>query len=72
MSAAGTLAQHLVQLFDESLADSSLSERRMRLPWEGFAELMRLGLRPLAQAATQSQAFWRSWRLVALEAPRSA
>jgi hypothetical protein len=67
MNAAGTLAQHFVQLFDEPLADSSLSERRTRLPWEVFAELMRLGLRPLAQAATHPEAFWRSWRLVALD-----
>ena len=47
--------------------DSSLSERRTRLPWEVFGELMRLGLRPLAQAATQAEAFWLGWRLVALD-----
>jgi hypothetical protein len=68
MNAAGTLANHFTQLFaDDSLADSSLSERRTRLPWEVFAELMRLGLRPLAQAATHAEAFWRGWRLVALD-----
>lgn len=68
MSAAGTLAEHFAQLFaDDTLADSSLSERRTRLPWEVFAELMRLGLRPLAQATKQAQAFWRGWRLVALD-----
>jgi hypothetical protein len=67
MSAAGTLAEHFAQLFDDSLADSSLSERRTRLPWEVFTELMRLGLRPLARVATHPEAFWRSWRLVALD-----
>jgi hypothetical protein len=67
MSAAGTLAEHFAQLFEDSLADSSLSERRTRLPWEVFTELMRLGLRPLARAATDSEAFWRGWRLVALD-----
>jgi len=68
MNAAGTLAEHFTQLFeDDSLADSSLSERRSRLPWEVFAELMRLGLRTLAQAATHPEAFWRGWRLVALD-----
>jgi hypothetical protein len=68
MNAAGTLAEHFTQLFEEdSLADSSLSERRTRLPWEVFAELMRLGLRPQAQAAAQPDAFWRGWRLVALD-----
>lgn len=68
MSAAGTLAEHFAQLFaDDTLADSSLSERRSRLPWAVFAELMRLGLRPLAQAARHPDAFWRGWRLVALD-----
>lgn len=67
MNTAGTLAEHFGQLFDESLADSSLSERRTRLPWKVFGELMRLGLRPLAQAATHCEAFWRDWRLVALD-----
>jgi hypothetical protein len=67
MNTAGTLAGHFAQLFEDSLADSSLSERRRRLPWEVFTELMRLGLRPLAQAAAHPEAFWRGWRLVALD-----
>ena len=38
MNATGTLAGHFAQLFADSLADSSLSERRTRLPWEVFTE----------------------------------
>jgi hypothetical protein len=67
MNVAGTLAEHFAQLFPDALCDSSLSERRTRLPWEVFTELMRLGLRTLAQAATHPEAFWRGWRLVALD-----
>ena len=67
MSAAGTLAEHFAQLFDDTLAESSLSERRSRLPWEVFTELMRLGLRPLAQKAAHPEAFWRGWRRLALD-----
>ncbi len=67
MNAAGTFAEHFAQLDEDSLAESSLSERRTRLPWEVFAELLRLGLRPLARAAAQPDAFWRGWRLVALD-----
>jgi hypothetical protein len=68
MSAAGTFAEHFAQLFaDEALAESSLSERRTRLPWEVFGELLRLGLRPLARATAHPEAFWRGWRLVALD-----
>jgi hypothetical protein len=67
MNSAGTLAEHFGQIFEDELCDSSLSERRRRLPWEVFAELMRLGLRTLAQPVSQPQAFWRGWRLVALD-----
>jgi Transposase DDE domain len=67
MNTAGTLAEHFAQIFDDTLADSSLSERRTRLPWEVFTELMRLGLRPLAQLTAHPDAFWRGWRLVALD-----
>jgi hypothetical protein len=67
MNAAGTLAEHFAQLFADPLCDSAVSERRTRLPWEVFTELMRLGLHPLAQTTAQPDAFWRSWRLVALD-----
>lgn len=67
MNAAGTLAEHFAQLFADGLCESSLSERRIRLPWEVFTELLRLGLRPLAQTSTDPDAFWRGWRLVALD-----
>jgi hypothetical protein len=67
MNSAGTLAEHFGQLFEDELCDSSLSERRSRLPWEVFGELMRLGLRTLAQPARHREAFWRGWRLLALD-----
>jgi hypothetical protein len=37
------------------------------LPWEIFAELMRRALRPRATARQHREAFWRGWRLVALD-----
>jgi len=67
MQDTGTLADHLFQLFREPLADSSWSDRRLRLPWEIFAELMRRALRPRATARQHREAFWRGWRLVALD-----
>jgi Transposase DDE domain len=67
MQDAGTLADHLFQLFRAPLADSSWSDRRLRLPWEIFAELMRRALRPRATARQHREAFWRGWRLVALD-----
>src|SRR5216110_601864 len=67
MQDTGTLAEHLFQLFREPLADSSWSDRRLRLPWEIFAELMRRALRPRATARKHREAFWRGWRLIALD-----
>ncbi len=67
MQDAGTLAEHLFQLFRAPLADSSWSDRRLRLPWEIFAELMRRALRPRATPRQHREAFWRGWRLVGLD-----
>ena len=67
MQDAGTLADHLFQLFRTPLADSSWSDRRQRLPWEIFADLMRRALRPRATLRQHGEAFWRGWRLVALD-----
>lgn len=67
MNFAGTLAQHTALLFGRSLSESAWSDRRARLPWEVFAQLMRLALKPLADRKKQPDAFWRGWRLVALD-----
>ncbi len=67
MHDAGTLAAHLFQLFRTPLTDSSWSDRRLRLPWEIFAELMRRALRPRATPRQHREAFWRGWRLVGLD-----
>ena len=66
MQSAGTLAEHAAELFDDALADSSWADRRARLPWDLFAELMRRVLRPKA-TRRHRDAFWREWRLVALD-----
>lgn len=60
------LAQHFFQLFNYGFADSSLSDRRARLPWEVFTDVMRRALRPRATGRHKG-AFWRHWRLVALD-----
>jgi hypothetical protein len=67
MQGAGTLAEHFFELFQEPLANSSWSDRRGRLPWEIFADLMRRALRPIATRRQQPEAFWRGWRLIALD-----
>jgi hypothetical protein len=64
---AGTLAEHFWELFQEPLSDSSWGDRRRRLPWEVFADLMRRALRPIATRRREPDAFWRGWRLLALD-----
>lgn len=66
MQGAGTLAEHFADLFDDSLADSSWADRRARVPWDIFAELMRRVLRPKA-TRRHRDAFWRGWRVIALD-----
>jgi Transposase DDE domain len=67
MQDVGTLREHFAEVFGHPLADSSWSDRRTRLPWEIFAELMRRVLRPRATRRRHPDAFWRGWRLVALD-----
>lgn len=67
LQARGTLSQHFEQLFHAPLADSSWSERRQRLPWAIFVDLMRRVLRPRAHRGRHPEAFWQTWRLVALD-----
>ena len=67
MHTAGTLGEHFAMLFEDALGDSACSDRRARLPWQVFAELMSRALRPLAQARRHPEAFWRGWRLLALD-----
>ena len=67
MHDSGTLAAHLFQLFRTPLADSSWSDRRQRVPWEIFAELMRRALRARATPRQHRAAFWRGWRVLGLD-----
>ena len=66
MSGAGTLAEHFFQLYQAPLADSSWSDRRARLPWQVFTQLMQWALRPLVRRR-HPEAFWRGWRLMATD-----
>lgn len=67
MQRTGTLGEHFAMLFTDSLSDGACAERRQRLPWRVFEELMRNALRPLARRQQESTSFWRGWRLLALD-----
>jgi hypothetical protein len=67
MHRIGTLGEHFALLFSDALGDSACSDRRQRLPWQVFAELLQHALRPLAQRRRHRESFWRGWRLVAVD-----
>lgn len=67
MDTTGTLGEHFAMLHADALCDSACSDRRSRLPWQVFADLLRRTLRPLANRRQHPDAFWRGWRLVALD-----
>jgi hypothetical protein len=65
VSWAGSFAEHLFWLLGIQMAESTLSERRQALPFEVFEELLKRLLRPIVGAS--AQAFYRGWRLVAVD-----
>jgi hypothetical protein len=67
MHASGTMSEHFHLLFEDALCDSACTDRRVRLPWEIFAELMQRLLRPLARKRRHPEAFWRGWLLTAMD-----
>jgi Transposase DDE domain len=67
MNPVGTLGEHFALLFPDALGESACAERRRRLPWQVFADLMRHALRPLAQGRRPQEGCWRGWRLVAVD-----
>lgn len=62
---AGTLGEHLFWLMGLKMSDGTLSERRQALPFIVFEELLRRLLCPLNLPS--AQAFYRGWRLVAID-----
>ena len=67
MNRAGTLAEHFGVIFEDALVDSSCSDRRTRLPWRIFSELMQRALRALVCRRRHPEGFWRGWRLIGLD-----
>ena len=63
----GTLAQHAGRLNRIKISDSAFSQRRQNLPFELFERILAVALRPLANAQSQPEAFWRGLRLIAFD-----
>lgn len=65
---ANSLAENLYLLLGLAMSDAALSERRATLPWDIVHGLLTRALRPLATRKRHPQAFYRRWRLTALDA----
>ena len=63
----GTLVENIRMVTGKRIAKSSVSERRQNLPWEVFDTIMKAALRPKADEEKHPQAFYRGWRLVAMD-----
>jgi hypothetical protein len=64
---AGIFSQHVHQLFDVNIKDSSLSQRRQRIGIEPFDWLMKHALRPLADENLDRGAFYKGFRLCGID-----
>lgn len=65
---ANSFAQNLYLILGRVLSDAALSERRATLSWDILSALLARALRPLATRKRHPQAFYRRWRLTALDA----
>jgi hypothetical protein len=64
---AGTASEHMFQLLGRGLSDSAIAERRSVLPWVLWEHWLRQALRSTAHRRRHPEAFYRGWRLVALD-----
>ena len=63
----GTLATHLALLGGGRVSDSNLSQRRARLPFALFENILAAALRPRACPLAHPQAFYAGLRLIGLD-----
>lgn len=64
---SGTVCENLWLLHGKKLSASSMSERRQNLPWKVFETIMGEVLAPKAQEKKHPGAFYRGWRLIAID-----
>lgn len=68
----GTLAAHVEQLTGVKVSDSDLSQRRAAAGVGVFEAIVGAALRPLATPGEQPDAFYRGWRLVAIDGSQAS
>ncbi len=64
---AGTASEHMFQLLGRAICDSAITDRRSVLPWALWERWLRDALRATAHRRRHPEAFYRGWRLVAID-----
>jgi hypothetical protein len=64
---AGVASEHMFQLLGRRISDSAIAERRAVLPWALWERWLRDALRSTAQRRRHPEAFYRGWRLIAID-----
>jgi len=67
LQSVGSLGQNVALATGESFVESAVSQRRARMPWEIFTELLNIALRPRASKQKQPQAFYKGLRLIGID-----
>jgi len=69
---AGTLQDHVAELTGVQVSGSALTQRRQRLNWKIFQQILDLVLVRRADAQRHPQAFYKGWRLMGVDGTRLA
>jgi hypothetical protein len=67
LQGCGTLVENIRMVTGKRIAKSSVSERRQNMPWEVFVTIMKAALRPKADQEKHPHAFYKGWRLIAMD-----
>jgi hypothetical protein len=67
LQGCGTLAENILIVTGKRIAKSSLSQRLQNMPWEVFDLMMQVVLKPIASEEKHPHAFYKGWRLVAID-----
>ena len=63
----GSLSEHMKQLEELTLSDSSISQRRKMIPQQIFEELCDLSLKPISQRDKHSGSFYKGMLLLGID-----
>ena len=64
---SGNLAANVKTLIKKTISDSALSQRRVLLPWQLFKDLLSVALAPKADEKEHPEAFYKGFRLIAMD-----